>query len=176
MNFTLQYDWLQFVNISIIDISMYRIAQNFGGRKHWRIWRLGTNSPPKFYPPKFSITLVFYRCSTQSANVFSTKYILSANPPKFCAIRYFPYKVGWKMTGSLSSVGAVIIYPSTHCTVSNCFLSCPQGFTGLQFSQVNSHIIQPPQVVGVAMDMVASYPLSFNHSVRCVQDHLVLIG
>ena len=85
-------------------------------------------------------------------------------------------KLGWKMTGSLSSVGTIIIYPSTHCTVSNCFLSCPRGFTGLQFSQVNSHTIQPPQVVGVAMDTVASYPLSFNHSVRYVQDHLVLIG
>ena len=60
----------------------YRIAQNFGSRKHWRIWRLGANSP-KFYPPKFSITLVFYRCSTQSANVFSITYILGANPPRF---------------------------------------------------------------------------------------------
>ena len=50
-------------------IVSYRIAQNFGGRKHWRIWRLGANSP-KFYLPKFSITLVFYGYSAQSANVF----------------------------------------------------------------------------------------------------------
>ena len=77
------------VNIpeAIYVTTKYRIAQNFGGRKHWRIWRLGANSP-KFFPPKFSITLVFYHCSTQSANVFSAKYILGANPPKFCAIRY----------------------------------------------------------------------------------------
>ena len=47
--------------------------------KLWR-WRLGANSP-KFYVPKFSITIVFYRCSTQSANVFSAKYTLGANPP-----------------------------------------------------------------------------------------------
>ena len=49
-------------------------------------------------------------------------------------------------------------------------------FTGLEFSQVNSHTVQPPRVVGVAMDTMASYPLSFNHSVRYVQDRLVLIG
>ena len=52
----------------------------------------------------------------------------------------------------------------------------PWGFTGVQFSQVNSHMIQPPRVVGVAMDTVSSYPLSFNHSVRYVQDGVVLIG
>ena len=63
-----------------------------------------------------------------------------------------------------------------HYTSFDCLLSCPWGFTGLQFSQVNSHTVQLPQVVGVAMDTVASYPLSFNHSVRYVQDHLVLIG
>ena len=28
----------------------YRIVENFGGRKLWRIWRFATNSP-KFYPP-----------------------------------------------------------------------------------------------------------------------------
>lgn len=49
----------------------------------------------------------------------------------------------------------------------------PWGFIGQQPSQVD---IQPPQVVGVAMDTVASYPLSLNHSVRYVQDRLVLIG
>ena len=70
----------------------YRIAQNFGGRKHWRIWWLGANSP-KFYLPKFSITLVFYRCSTQSANVFSTKYISGANPPKFSTAKILCYTV-----------------------------------------------------------------------------------
>ena len=58
----------------IHSFSSYRIAQNFGSRRHWWIWRLGANSP-KFYLPKFSITLVFYHCSTQSANVFSPKLI-----------------------------------------------------------------------------------------------------
>ena len=46
-----------------------------------------------FYPPKFSITLVFYRCSTQSANVFSAKYILDANPPKFSTAKVLCYTV-----------------------------------------------------------------------------------
>ena len=70
----------------------YRIAQNFGGRKHWQIWRLRANSP-KFYPPKFSITLVFYRCSAHSANVFSAKYILGANPPKFSTAKVLYHTV-----------------------------------------------------------------------------------
>ena len=80
---------LPFLEIKLVT---YRIAQNFGGRKHWRIWRLGANSP-KFYPPKFSITLVFYHCSTQSANVFSAKYILGANPPKFSTAKVLCYTV-----------------------------------------------------------------------------------
>ena len=33
-------------------VNMYRIAQNGGGGKLWRIWRIQSNSP-KFYPPKF---------------------------------------------------------------------------------------------------------------------------
>ena len=80
----------------------YRIAQNFGGRKHWRIWRLGANSP-KFCPPKFSITLVFYRCSTQSANVFSAKYILGANPPKFSTAKVLCYTVINKKLSTFSA-------------------------------------------------------------------------
>ena len=55
-------------------------------------WRLGANSP-KFYLPKFSITLVFCCCSTQSANVFSAKYILDANPPKFSTAKVLCYTV-----------------------------------------------------------------------------------
>ena len=74
------------------DAIDYCIAQNFGDRKHWRIWWLGANSP-KFYPPKFSITLVFYRCSTQSAKVFSAKYILGANLPKFSTAKVLCYMV-----------------------------------------------------------------------------------
>ena len=67
-------------------------STKFGGRKHWRIWQLGVNSP-KFYSPKFSITLVFYCCSTQSTNVFSAKYILGANPPKFSTAKVLCYMV-----------------------------------------------------------------------------------
>ena len=75
------------------------------------------------------------------------------------------------MTNSMSSMGTVQNFDEGKYTVLHLIV-----FTGLQFSQVNSHTVQLPQVVGVAMDTVASYPLSFNHSVRYVQDHLVLIG
>ena len=43
-------------NCSILTIvktlSLYRIEGNFGGGKHWRIWRMTINSP-KFNPPIF---------------------------------------------------------------------------------------------------------------------------
>ena len=48
---------------------LYCIAQNFGGRKLWRIWRFATDSP-KFYPPKTFI-LAILLCK-------------AANPPMFC--------------------------------------------------------------------------------------------
>ena len=32
------------------SIISYRIAQNFGGKKHWRIWRMKLH-PPMFFPP-----------------------------------------------------------------------------------------------------------------------------
>ena len=86
---------------------------------------------------------------------------------------YFPYKVGQKMTGNLSSVGRVITFSSTHTVLYLIVSSHAPGVHRLEFSQVNSHTIQPPQVVGVAMDTVASYLLSFIHSVRYVQDHRV---
>ena len=38
--------------ILAIDTSIYRIEGNFGGGKHWRIWRMTINSP-KFNPPIF---------------------------------------------------------------------------------------------------------------------------
>ena len=41
----------KFTNNKINVLYNYRIAQNFGGRKLWRIWRFIAN-PPKFYPPK----------------------------------------------------------------------------------------------------------------------------
>ena len=37
--------------------------------------------------------IVFYHCSTQSANVFSVKYILGANPPKFSTTKVLCYTV-----------------------------------------------------------------------------------
>ena len=44
----------------IIFICMYRIAQNIGGRKLWRIWQLIAN-PPKFYPPMISFTMILHK-------------------------------------------------------------------------------------------------------------------
>ena len=93
VSITIIIDTETVVSLSSSNVSStYRIAQNFGGRKHWRIWRLGANSL-KFYWPKFSIILVFYHCSTQSADVFSAKYILGANPPKFSTAKVLCYTV-----------------------------------------------------------------------------------
>ena len=40
-------------NSTLLDHSLlYRIEGNFGGGKHWRIWRMTINSP-KFNPPIF---------------------------------------------------------------------------------------------------------------------------
>ena len=50
--------------ILVIEILLaYRIAQNFGGKKLWRIWRFATD-PPKFYPPTIFILQPFY-CARQ---------------------------------------------------------------------------------------------------------------
>ena len=37
----------------MLFVVTYRIAQNSGGGKYWRIWRIKCNSPI-FYPPMFS--------------------------------------------------------------------------------------------------------------------------
>ena len=36
-----------------VGLLYYRMIQNFGGRKFWRIWRI-TSDSPKFSCPKFS--------------------------------------------------------------------------------------------------------------------------
>ena len=73
-------------------IAMYRIAQNFGGKKLWRIWYF-TTDPPKFYPPIIFI-LAILLCKAVNPPMFCPPKCLSAPirqsflPPKFCAIRY----------------------------------------------------------------------------------------
>ena len=48
---TLQFFFIMpHINVSVFLMFVYHIAENFGGRKLWRIWRFATNSP-KFYPP-----------------------------------------------------------------------------------------------------------------------------
>ena len=45
---------LPFITSEVVEVYlyrfMYRIAENVGGRKLWRIWRFAMNSP-NFYPP-----------------------------------------------------------------------------------------------------------------------------
>ena len=70
----------------------YHIAQNFGGKKLWRIWRFATNSP-RFYPPKPFI-LAILLCKVANPPMFCLPKCLlvaihqSFLLPKFCAIRY----------------------------------------------------------------------------------------
>ena len=77
----------------IIDSQLkYRIAQNVGGGKHWRIWRLSIDSP-KFSHPNIVNTLKCNGKPTQFAKVlpfnYTSRVILPKfHPPTFCAIRY----------------------------------------------------------------------------------------
>ena len=70
---------------------IYRMWENFGGRKFWRIWRTVYNSP-KFYPPIFINARIFNKLPTDSPNFSSPKTLepsIRQNfpPPKFSHVR-----------------------------------------------------------------------------------------
>ena len=73
----------------------YRIAQNFGGRKLWRIWRFIAN-PPKFYPPK-SCEVSWAQLNSEpvlsTTKVFSTNFLVVPTPPKFSPAKVLCYTV-----------------------------------------------------------------------------------
>ena len=73
----------------------YRIAQNFGGRKLWRIWRFNAN-PPKFYPQKLSSLVssnIEWALPLPTANIFSTNILAVPTPPKFYPAKVLCYTV-----------------------------------------------------------------------------------
>ena len=59
-----------------------RIAQNVGGGKHWRIWRLSIDSP-KFSHPNIVNTLKCNGIPTQFAIVLPSNYTSRVISPKF---------------------------------------------------------------------------------------------
>jgi len=75
--------------VALLVELMYRIAQNFGGRKLW--WFI--SNLPKFYLPKSCevswAQLINSKPVLSTAKVFSTNLLAVTTPPKFCAIRYF---------------------------------------------------------------------------------------
>ena len=75
--FVVSCSWLRMSKhlVSIIFLCVgYRIAQNVGGGKHWRIWQLSIDSP-KFSHPKIVDTLKYNGKLTQFAKVLPSKYV-----------------------------------------------------------------------------------------------------
>ena len=73
-------------------IASYCIAQNFGGRKLWRIWRLTTN-PPKFYPPKTFILTTLLCKAANPPMFFPPKCLLAAIRQKFSTTKVLCHTV-----------------------------------------------------------------------------------
>ena len=75
-----------------ITITAYRIAQNVGGGKHWRIWRLSIDSP-KFSHPNIINTFKCNRKPTQFAKVLPSNYTSRMISPKFHPANILRYTV-----------------------------------------------------------------------------------
>ena len=72
------------------NIIIYRIAQNVGGGKHWRIWRLSIDSP-KFSHPNIVNTLKCNGKPTQFAKVSPSNYTSRVISPKFLPAKILHY-------------------------------------------------------------------------------------
>ena len=71
---------------------IYRIAQNAGGGKHWRIWRLSIDSP-KFSHPNIVNTLKCNGKPTQFTKVLPSNYTSRVISPKFHPANILHYTV-----------------------------------------------------------------------------------
>ena len=81
--------------VNFIRISRYfgyRIAQNVGGGKHWRIWRLSIDSP-KFSHPNIINTLKCNGKPTQFAKVLPSNHTSRVISPKFHPTNILRYTV-----------------------------------------------------------------------------------
>ena len=74
------------------NVFCYRIAQNVGGGKHWRIWRLSVNSP-NFSHPNIINTLKCNGTLTKFAKVFPSKCTDGTISPKFYPANILRYTV-----------------------------------------------------------------------------------
>ena len=70
----------------------YRVAQNVGGGKHRRIWRLSIDSP-KFSHPSIVSTLKCIGKPTQFAKVIPSNYTSRVISPKFHPANILRYTV-----------------------------------------------------------------------------------
>ena len=73
-------------------IHIYRIVQNVGRVKHWRIWRLSIDSP-KFSHPKIVIKLKCNGKPTQFVKVLPSNYTSRVISPKFHSANILHYTV-----------------------------------------------------------------------------------
>ena len=71
---------------------VYRIAQNVGGGKHWRIWRLSIDSL-KFSHPSIVNTLKYDGKSTQFTKILPSNYTSRVISPKFIPANILHYTV-----------------------------------------------------------------------------------
>ena len=71
---------------------IYRMAQNVGGGKHWRIWRLSIDSL-KFSHPNIVNTLKYNGKPSQFAKVLPSNYTSRVISPKFPPANILRYTV-----------------------------------------------------------------------------------
>jgi len=70
----------------------YRIAENFGGRKLWRIWRFTTNLPI-FIRQLLAVSEKKLKAGLKFAKVFFAKCNLASYSPKFSPAKILHYTV-----------------------------------------------------------------------------------
>ena len=92
---------------------VYRIVQNVGGGKHWRIWRLSIDSP-KFSHPSIVNTLKCNGKPTQFAKVLPSNYMSRVISPKFTPANILRYMV-FTLVGSIIAYCFVVCYIVCSC-------------------------------------------------------------
>ena len=78
--------------IKILGASYYRIAENVGGRKHWRIWQIDLRSA-KFSPSKNPILILQILWRAEFTNVLYSKQSEELNLSMFSPTNVFRYTV-----------------------------------------------------------------------------------
>ena len=97
----------------------YHIAQNVGGGKHWRIWRLSVNSP-NFSHPNIINTLKCNGTLTKFAKVFPSKCTDGTISPKFYPANILRYTVYRTKIGFINQILSDFCQAFCICTHSQC--------------------------------------------------------